>query len=218
MKILAAVFMLIDHIGLVFFPNQLLWRMLGRIAMPLFAYGVAAGFKYTSSFKGYMKRMILFAFVSQIPFLWMFKVVFGKGFALNIGFTFSIALSCLWLLRNAEQQTQLNKVGHYVMIVLLLILSEVLHCDYGIYGVGVVYIFYQYGFKRQEPLVAYFLFGVLTVMYSLLYGNFLQINALLAIVFIKLLKDNHFKGLRYFFYLFYPLHMLILVIIKQFIS
>lgn len=218
MKIIAAIFMLIDHIGLVFFPEQLLWRMLGRIAMPLFAYGVAAGFEYTSSFKNYVKRMLLFAAVSELPFLWMFQMAFGRGFALNIGFTFSIALGCLWLLKNAEDKTAFIKINHYVMMMLLLVLSELLHCDYGIYGIGVVYVFYQYYFKRQQPSSAYVAFGLWTVIYSVLSGNLVQISALAAIIVIKLLKDYRLERLRYFFYIFYPLHMLILVMIKELIS
>lgn len=218
MKIIAAIFMLIDHIGLVFFPDQLLWRILGRVAMPLFAYGVAIGFRYTSSFKNYIKRMILFAVVSQLPFLWMFRVAFGKGFALNIGFTFVIALSCLWFLENTKSLAPFNRISNHMVIILLLILSEVLHCDYGIYGIGVVYIFYQYSVKREEPLLAYVLFTLVTIVYSVIYGNFLQMYALLALLFIKELKDLHVKGLRYFFYVFYPLHLLILMIINQFLS
>lgn len=218
MKIIAAIFMLIDHIGVLFYPNQPLWRLLGRIAMPLFAYGVASGFAYTSSFNKYMKRMGVFAIVSQLPFLWMFELAFGKTFALNIGFTFLIALGCLWFIKNAEQQAQSIKMGNYVMVSLLLILAEVLHCDYGVYGIGVVYIFYQYGVKRENQLVAYVLFSLFTLIYSLMYGNLLQIYAILAVAFIMLLKNVNFRGLRYFFYIFYPLHMLILVLIKILIS
>ncbi len=218
MKIIAAIFMLIDHIGVLFYPNQPLWRLLGRIAMPLFAYGVASGFAHTSSFNKYIKRMAVFAIISQLPFLWMFELAFGKTFALNIGFTFLIALGCLWLIKNAEQQAQSIKMGNYVMVSLLLILAEVLHCDYGIYGIGVVYIFYQYGVKRENQSVAYVLFSLFTLVYSLMYGNLLQIYAILAIVFIMLVKNINFRGLRYFFYIFYPLHMLILVLIKILIS
>lgn len=214
MNIVAAILMLIDHIGMIFFPGQVVWRILGRVSMPLFAYGVAAGFRYTSSFKNYIKRMLILAIVSQGPFLWMYKVAFGGGFGLNIGFTFSIALGCLWLVQNAEQQPLFNKISHYVMVILLLILSEVLHCDYGIYGVGVVYVFYQYNFKRQQSSSAYLLFGLWTIIYSVIYGQFLQIYAVAALVAIERLKDYRFKALRYFFYVFYPLHMLLLVMIK----
>lgn len=217
-KIVAAIFMLIDHIGLIFFPSQLGWRLLGRIAMPLFAYGVAVGFKYTSSYENYMKRMLLLAVVSQAPFLWMFRVAFGKGFALNIGFTFMVALSCLWFLENTKTLSLFNRINNAIIVSLLLVLAQLLHCDYGIYGIGMVYIFYEYSVKRQEPLRAYVLFSLLTMGYCILTGNFLQIYALLALLLIEPLKDIRFKGFKYFFYVFYPLHLLILLIIHQLIS
>ena len=46
-KLLAAVLMVIDHIGAIFFP-QIVWlRCVGRISFPLFAYMLAVGCKYT---------------------------------------------------------------------------------------------------------------------------------------------------------------------------
>ena len=214
MKIIAAIFMLMDHIGMLFYPTQPLWRALGRLAMPLFAYGVASGFWHTSSLKNYMKRMTVFAIISQSPFLWMFQVAYGRAFGLNIGFTFLIALGCLWLLKSTEQQSEAVKIGNYIMIGLLLILAEGLACDYGMYGVAVVILFYEYSFKKENQLVAYILFSLLTLLDSLIYNSPLQIYAVLSIVFIILLKNKRLSGLRYFFYLFYPLHMFVLVFIK----
>ena len=48
-KFIAAFFMLIDHTGIVFFPTVNVWRMLGRISMPLFAFSLAEGCKYTKN-------------------------------------------------------------------------------------------------------------------------------------------------------------------------
>ena len=70
-KILAALFMLIDHIGMIFFPENYLLRIIGRVSMPLFAYCIARGF-YFSEQKGttgrYARNLFLFAAVSQVPF------------------------------------------------------------------------------------------------------------------------------------------------------
>ena len=46
-KLIAAVCMLVDHIGYIFFPEQLIWRLIGRISMPLFAYSIARGYEYS---------------------------------------------------------------------------------------------------------------------------------------------------------------------------
>ena len=105
MKYTAALLMLIDHIGMVFYPNEIIWRILGRLAMPIFAYGIACGFLYTSSLKKYIWRLFLFASISQLPFYWMQEVAYGRGVGLNIGFTFLLAIGCLWLLNAGEGQS-----------------------------------------------------------------------------------------------------------------
>lgn len=105
MKFIAALCMLLDHIGLLFFPLDLRWRIIGRLAMPIFAYGIARGAFYTTSLKRYMKKMLLFSFVSQIPF-WGMRYWGGEGafftLHLNIGFTFFIALWCINCLQKAN--------------------------------------------------------------------------------------------------------------------
>ena len=108
MKFIAALCMLIDHIGLVFFPTDIRWRMIGRLAMPIFAYGVARGAFYTSSLKRYMKKMLLFSFISQIPFwgvqhLGMGEAIFSLN--LNIGFTFLLALTAILLFKQYKVET-----------------------------------------------------------------------------------------------------------------
>lgn len=49
LKLIAAVSMLIDHAGLLLFPEQDWMRLVGRLAMPIFAYCIAEGFLYTRS-------------------------------------------------------------------------------------------------------------------------------------------------------------------------
>ena len=73
-KVVAAALMVIDHIGYIFFPDMLIWRLIGRLSMPLFAYGIAKGYEYSRQ-KGtlwkYFWKLILFSAVSQFPFFLM---------------------------------------------------------------------------------------------------------------------------------------------------
>ena len=69
-KLIAAVCMLVDHIGYIFFPEQLIWRLIGRISMPLFAYSIARGYEYSrqkNTIPRYVKKLAAFAAVSQLP-------------------------------------------------------------------------------------------------------------------------------------------------------
>ena len=99
-KVIAAVTMLIDHTGHVFFPSTITWRIIGRIAFPLFAFCVAKGFYYSWR-KGtvirYLLHMLIFAAVSQWPFMLMVNIRWTRpGIHLNIGFTWLFALMVMY--------------------------------------------------------------------------------------------------------------------------
>ncbi len=213
MKYIAALSMLVDHIGMIFYSKQIEWRILGRLAMPIFAYGIARGFLYTSSLKKYTWRLFLFAVISQIPFQLMQDLAYGKTMGLNIGFTFLLSLGCLYFLENMREKTSGEKVVVGLGISGLLFLTEYLRCDYGVYGIAVVISFYL-GIKRQNECLGYILFTIITIVYSYIGNSWAQLFALLSVIVICLLKDKRFLESRFFFYVFYPAHMLIIILIK----
>ncbi|WP_409343989.1 TraX family protein [Paenibacillus sp. MBLB4367] len=69
MQIVAMITMLIDHIGIVFFPDSDVWRIIGRIALPIYAYGIVQGFLHTRSRARYLRRLTVLAAVSQLPYM-----------------------------------------------------------------------------------------------------------------------------------------------------
>ena len=213
MKYIAALSMLIDHIGMIFNSNEIEWRILGRLAMPIFAYGIACGFLYTSSLRKYTWRLFLFAVISQIPFQLMQWLAYGKTIGFNIGFTFLIALGCLYFLENMRQKISSNKVVVGIGVSGLLFLAQYLGCDYGVYGIAVVISFYL-GIKKQNECLGYILFTIITIVYSYIGNSWAQLFALLSMIVISLLKDKRFLEPRFFFYVFYPAHMLIIILIK----
>ena len=70
----AALTMLIDHIGAVFFPTVIGFRAIGRLSFPLFAFGIAQGVTYTSDFRKYFIRILIAAVISQPVYLQVFEV------------------------------------------------------------------------------------------------------------------------------------------------
>lgn len=68
LKILAIVTMLIDHIGMIFFPNVMLFRIVGRVAFIIFAFLLVEGTQHTGNFEKYLLRLLLWAFLSEIPY------------------------------------------------------------------------------------------------------------------------------------------------------
>ena len=62
LKLIAVITMTIDHIGLAFFPQQMLFRVIGRLAFPIYAYMIAEGCRYTRSMGKYLRGIILYVF------------------------------------------------------------------------------------------------------------------------------------------------------------
>lgn len=219
MKTLAVLCMLIDHIGFLFFPEQIVWRMIGRLAMPIFAFSIARGAMYTRSMKRYMKKIFLFALISQIPFWWMEKVAYGTSFFsvhFNIGFTFLVALGIIALLQGVERDNKLLEVGRLLISIILLVSADLLHLDYGSYGILVVLLCYKVGEDKQSSWMLWIGYTVLTYLSYLpsLPMFLLQEIGVLAFGVIVILQDVSEKKIGRFFYIFYPAHMIVLCILK----
>ena len=222
MKTIAVICMLIDHIGFLFFPNQIEWRIIGRLAMPIFAFGIARGARYTSSMKRYMKKILLFALISQLPFWWMQQMVYGGPFLslhFNIGFTFLAALGIINLFQEAERKKQSLGIGKLLGISALLVSADLLQFDYGSYGILVVLLCYVVGCSKQEMWMLWIGYTVLTYLSYLSNVSMflLQEVGVLAFGIIFALQTISEKRIGRFFYIFYPLHMIVLCIIKVYL-
>ena len=214
MKIIAALCMLIDHIGFVFFPMAIGLRMIGRLAMPIFAYCLGRGLVYTRSKKRYMMRLVLFAIVSQLPFYLLQQAAgYGRDLNLNIGFTFLLAACTVWCLElSFEAERKSSKVIYLLAGIIGILLSEVIPMDYGSYGVLVVLSSYLV-IKGNKP------FMMLPILYTIItvvcYGSnsgmlCLQEIGVLGYGVCYLLSPVSEKRWGKFFYIFYPLHMMLL--------
>ena len=222
MKTIAVICMLIDHIGFLFFPNQIEWRIIGRLAMPIFAFGIARGASYTSSMKRYMKKILLFALISQLPFWWMQQMVYGGPFLslhFNIGFTFLAALGIISLFQEVERKKQSLGIGKFLGIGVLLVSADLLQFDYGSYGILVVLLCYVVGCSKQGMWMLWIGYTVLTYLSYLSNVSMflLQEVGVLAFGIIFALQTISEKRIGRFFYIFYPLHMIVLCIIKVYL-
>lgn len=216
LKMLGVILMLIDHIGMVFFPYQIQWRLVGRLAMPIFAYSVAKGFVKTSDIKQYKHRMFIFACISQLPFM---LVMYSTGlretslFSLNIGFTFFVALQILdYYQKVKDGQEFTNRDKGYLLI--WIVIANILPIDYGFYGIVVVWIYYQFYIIHKQMVLTTVLLLVSLVCTGSMSQMMIQLYSVGAIVLIHFLKDLYAGKWRKFFYLFYPVHLFVLACIK----
>lgn len=223
-KVIAVITMVIDHIGVMFFPHLLILRIIGRLSFPLFGYLVSEGFDRTHNKKTYLLRMFLFFLISQVPY----SLSFHDG-QLNIFITLFIGLLIIWISKNIS----LDKFKKIIFSFFLLFTAFILPIDYGVAGVLCIVIFntYKNSFKKlffaQCVLWTLYIamrfistkFGSGTFIYP---DNGIQIMAPLAVIGIwlshKLYSDKDRwnisltgkKIIQYGFYIFYPAHLLLL--------
>ena len=67
LKIIAIILMTIDHIGFILFPDIIILRVIGRLSFPIFVFLIIEGFKNTSNYNSFLKRLISFAVIIEIP-------------------------------------------------------------------------------------------------------------------------------------------------------
>ena len=220
LKCLAIATMLIDHVGVVLFPNMICLRIIGRMAFPIFGFLLVQGFRYTHDVKAYNKRLWLFACISEIPFD---LAVSGRLFDLrmqNIFFTLALTLFMLRCLEKAEGQY----IKQMSILITTAIISSLLHTDYA--AIGVFYMAFLYSIQKQlegpkARLATFFIaFGMIAVQ---IMGAFPALNlpfkvgyALALAMPIYCYNGKKGRSLKYFFYLFYPVHLLLLYSIHYF--
>lgn len=209
LKILAVISMLIDHIGFVFFPNLKILRVLGRIAMPIFAFQISLGFEHTRSREKYIERMLLFALASQVPFMLMSSIRV-ETVPLNIGFTFLLSLLFLYSVEEVKPVW-----GKILGSVAILIVAYFLKYDYWLYGFSLPIIYYYLNGKPQIMIPTLLFVTTLQCIYK---NSTLQFGSLLTLFLIPFYNGKKGKSLPGFFYAFYPLHMLALFVMYQILS
>lgn len=191
-KFVAVVAMLIDHIGAYLVPMEIL-RIIGRIAFPIFAYQLTLSYSLTSDKKGYLKRLLFFAIISQIPFY-----LLTGGVVLNIIFSLLLGFLAIWAIENKR-----------VLFIYLLVVPLSFFVEYSLYGLLIILIFYFINSDIQKIL----LFSLLTFFNSFYHGYEIQLFAVLALLFIFGPKIK-MELPKYFFYVFYPAHLMIIYVIK----
>ena len=196
----AALTMLIDHIGAVFFPTVIGFRAIGRLSFPLFAFGIAQGVTYTSDFRKYFIRILIAAVISQPVYLQVFEVS-----SLNPLFMLAWGATALYFWRKEKK----------AFAGILLFGSAFVDMSYGWYGVWTIFFFGFYGIKDS---LCFYGQVILNVLYGLTKEAWVQILSLFAFSFLDgkwRIQALSKKMPRYFFYAFYPLHLLVLWGIKM---
>lgn len=243
LKNIAVVTMLIDHIGAVIVIRLLIqkglygamvdqeayiaWvgqnrgmygtymamRIIGRFAFPIYCFLLAEGFQKTRNVKRYLGRMLLFALISEIPFDLAFSGRLWNMQYQNVFFTLFIGLMVIAGLRLVDQRLagpetwrKLAGVGLYAVIIVAgSALALALKTDYSFKGILAITVLYLFRSHRKAQIWA----GV--IIFLLMDG--MDMIAALSFLLIWFYNGARGRQNKYFFYFFYPAHLLVLWLI-----
>ena len=220
LKLIAIITMTIDHIGVIFgMPFYNFLRAVGRLSFPIFAFLLTEGYVHTKSFSKYFLRLLVLALFSEVIYDYVFYGSFVYRGANNIFFTLALGLLTLFLLDKSKSLIKIyfkDKVDLFIIlpitylliIVIMGLMGEFFNFSYGMLGILVISFFYL--FKDNFPLV------VISVSLStLILGEGVQYFLLFSLILIYFYNKKLGKKCKLFFYLYYPLHILVLGFIKM---
>lgn len=146
LKIIALITMLLDHIKYSMpITNCFITKYFGRISFPIFAFLITEGYIHTSSKKKYIIRLLIFAVISQIPFM-LFRTLVADKLMLNILFTFLLGILGIEIFDYFKKNIQINKIFKNIIVIIsflvIAILGSYISVDYGWFGIATIWIFY----------------------------------------------------------------------------
>lgn len=229
LKMLAMVTMLIDHIAAGFIERGLIpalageygmnsdivntWsvidsvmRCVGRIAFPIFCFLLVEGYFHTKNIKKYLGRLLVFALVSEIPFNLAFYNSVWANAHQNVDFTLFLGLLALWLCDKVRQAKRGQRMLSILVLVATGILALLLRTDYDFVGVLLIFVFYVLHDNELIRDIA----GAIT----LLGAGTIEIAGYAAFIPMHFYNGERGWRLKYIFYLFYPVHLLLIALVR----
>lgn len=216
LKIIAMISMVFDHVGDMFFGGAEWMRMIGRLAMPIFAFCIAEGYSHTGDKKRYLVRMGLFALISEIPFDLAFAGKPELGHQ-NIMFTFFLSIIALMLYdRITAGENGNGKVKTVLGVLVVLAMAAaalLLRADYTLFAVISVFLFYV--FRKKDHLIRVAV-GVAFLALTRTVGYYCATG--FSFIPLAMYNGKKGRGIKWLFYLFYPGHLLVLWLIRLMIK
>lgn len=231
LHIMAMAFMLCDHLWGTVVPGNDWLTCIGRIAFPIFAFMLVEGYFHTKNLKKYVCRLVLFAIISEIPFNLAIGSRIFYPIHQNVLWSFLLSLGLIHLNEKAKNTKKIwipILVG-CATVVLAPVMGIITMVDYYHAGILTVLVFYFFRQRKWWSYIGQFVclwyinvemlggLGYEIEMFGKTFFLTQQGFALLALIPIWLYRGKqgyHSKPLQYIYYAFYPVHLLILGILK----
>lgn len=183
-----------------------IFDILGRIAFPIFAFMIVEGFFKTKSRWKYLRNLLVFAAISEIPYDMFQSAVFINTWSQNILWGLALGLFTIMVIDKLKEKIIKRPLRIFVSIFIVTLSSlgsMLISADYEYYAIIIIYIYYLFYDKR---LLASGLSYLVIIK---------EIYAILGFATVLLYNGEKGKQNKIFNYLFYPVHLLILGIIRM---
>ncbi len=208
--------MLIDHVAAVFLQEgtsgYLILRSIGRLAFPIYCFLLVEGYFHTRNKRNYLIRLGIFAFLSEIPFDICFYQQWIYLEHQNVFFTLFLGLLTIWVLdlirSKVVTQNMLTRIFPYLWCAAMAFVAWLAHTDYQMMGIFLILGFYLYREQMNHLFLAVFVI-------CMSFGNLIQLFALGALLPIAFYNGKKGPSMRYVFYGFYPIHLLVLALLQS---
>lgn len=207
LKLLAALFMTIDHVGVLLLPHVIVLRILGRLALPIFAFMIAEGCRYTRNRLRYFGSVFALGVLCQIVYY-----LADRSLYFSILITFSLSIATIYALQDwKEQKTTRSALVFFGAVAGVYALNRVFVIDYGFWGCMLPV--FAAAFQKtawDRPWVNLGMLGLGLLVLAADLGQ-IQYYALPALPLLACYNGRRGRWkLKYFFYLFYPIHLVLL--------
>lgn len=208
LKLIALITMTIDHIGAYLLPQYPILRIIGRLSMPIYAFLIAEGCQHTRNKLRYFSLMAGLALVCQLVYFFVMDSLYQC-----ILVTFSLSILLVYALQYVERKkSAFSCLLFFLLLFGVYFISNRLprhvpgfYIDYGFEGI-LLPVFFALGISKPQKLL-----GGAIGMCLLAMGRSLQWYSLLALIPLALYSGLRGKGgYKYLFYIYYPLHLVIL--------
>ena len=214
LKWIAVISMVIDHFACAVYPYMQgrstevynIFRGVGRIAFPIYCFLLVEGFFYTKNVWKYLRNLLVFAVISEIPFN---MAIFGQVFypkGQNVYFSLALGICAMILLKRFDGFRVRQLLAQAAIVLIFLFLGEHLEVDYHWKGIAYIVLFYYLRKLRMKQSVTAIVGAVAFVVY--------ERAAVLAFLPIYFYNGMRGRQIKYLFYGIYPLHLLVFGLLR----
>ena len=227
LKLIAIIAMTLDHVADLLYPGMqsnifsIILHIIGRLTAPIMFFFICEGFYYTKNIKKYILRLFIFSIISHFAYCFAFGINYIPFRTGNIFNQTSIMWTLAWAVVGLFVIYGNNKLSDFKKRLMIILINIITFCsDWSSIAVMAIISMYPYrgNLKKQFNVMSFWIliYGLISYLfvnktYGLITLGFILVYPLLSIYNGEKGKQ---KWMKWFFYLYYPLHLVIIGVIR----